>query len=216
MNFNYDRDYYENGLQSGISAYENYRWIPELTIPLAYELILNLDIKRHDTILDFGCAKGYLVKAFRLLHYRAFGVDASHYAINNAPQDISNFVKWQDPKKQVTAAGFSCDHFDWIIAKDVFEHIKYEMIEELLIRLKLIGQNMFVIVPLGNNHIYNAPTNNLDKSHIICEDYFWWTNIFHKTDWTVSSGSSDIAFIKENYKGINNAHGYFKLSQNHE
>ena len=38
MKIKYDKDYYENGVAKGISGYENYRWIPELTYPMAYTI----------------------------------------------------------------------------------------------------------------------------------------------------------------------------------
>ena len=45
----YDREYYEEGLESGKSAYQQYRWVPELTIPLAMTLIDYLQIKKEQT-----------------------------------------------------------------------------------------------------------------------------------------------------------------------
>ena len=35
----YDKDYFKNGIASGKSCYSNYRWLPELTIPMAYNII---------------------------------------------------------------------------------------------------------------------------------------------------------------------------------
>ena len=48
----YDKDYFENGIQTKKSLYENYRWMPELTIPFCSVLIERLNIKEDDTILD--------------------------------------------------------------------------------------------------------------------------------------------------------------------
>ena len=59
----YDKNYYECGIESGKSLYTNYRWMPELTIPMCSRMIEHLKISSRDKILDFGCAKGYSVKA---------------------------------------------------------------------------------------------------------------------------------------------------------
>ncbi len=83
----FDRDYFERGIASGKSLYENYRWIPELTIPMAMTYIDTLGLKKEDRILDFGCAKGYVVKALRMLHRKAWGCDVSDYAIESSDQD---------------------------------------------------------------------------------------------------------------------------------
>ena len=111
----YDENYYERGIETGVSCYSNYRWIPELTIPMAARLIEYLGIAEHQKILDFGCAKGYLVKAFRLLHREAYGYDKSEYAINCVPEEIKDYIR-----NQVDGG------YDWIISKDVFEHIPYQ------------------------------------------------------------------------------------------
>ena len=67
----YDADYFLRGKQTGRSLYENYRWLPDLTIPMVAAMIRHLGIKPDDKILDFGCARGYVVKAFREMGYRA-------------------------------------------------------------------------------------------------------------------------------------------------
>ena len=59
----FDEDYFERGVQLGISGYTNYRWIPELTLPLCETMARYLGISKDDRILDFGCAKGYIVRA---------------------------------------------------------------------------------------------------------------------------------------------------------
>ena len=49
----YDEEYFERGIESHKSCYTNYRWIPELTIPLAFRLIEYLRISSSEKILDF-------------------------------------------------------------------------------------------------------------------------------------------------------------------
>jgi len=71
-NNKYDEEYFESGLATGKSCYLNYRWLPELTIKMAHNIIRYLDLKENEKILDYGCAKGYLVKAFRILDIEAY------------------------------------------------------------------------------------------------------------------------------------------------
>ncbi len=71
----YDYDYFEKGVTSKKSCYLNYRWMPDLTIPMASKIIKFLNIRDKESILDFGCSKGYMVRAFRLLDINAYGVD---------------------------------------------------------------------------------------------------------------------------------------------
>jgi len=202
---NFDKDYFERGLQTGKSMYENYRWIPELTIPLAYEIIQYLEITRDQSILDFGCAKGYLVKAFRLLHFDAWGTDISDYALGQAPLDVKGYLF--DWKRYDQLKG----KYDWIIAKDVFEHIDVKNLQLTLAVLGMLSRNIFAIIPLGENGKYNAGTNDLDPSHVICENHQWWCDFFNDVGFKVRDLNSNIPYMKMTYKDIPNAHGFFKL-----
>ena len=210
----FDKDYFENGLQTGRSMYENYRWIPELTIPLAHEIIQYLGIKRNQCILDYGCAKGYLVKAFRLLHYTAHGVDISSYAIQEAPADVRKHltrIRRDDEDVSYGASVSTLPDYDWIIAKDVLEHIKINNLTPLLKQLSEHTDKMFVIVPLGINGNYYAGTNNLDPSHYICEPLSWWEDLFEKHGFDILRSHNNVDYMKEAYNHIHNAHGFLTL-----
>lgn len=78
----FNEDYFERGVETGVSAYKNYRWLPHYSLPAANSI---KKIYGEVTFLDFGCAKGYLVKALRLLGLDAYGYDVSKYAVENAP-----------------------------------------------------------------------------------------------------------------------------------
>ena len=83
MNNIFDEKYFEDGVRNRVSAYENYRWMPERTIREASSIINAI---KFDTVLDYGCAKGFMVYAMRLLGKDAYGVDISEYAIENCHQ----------------------------------------------------------------------------------------------------------------------------------
>ena len=57
MKIKYDKDYFENGLAKGLSCYENYRWIPELTYPMAFSLCDYLKLKKNHIILEYLCTR---------------------------------------------------------------------------------------------------------------------------------------------------------------
>ena len=198
----YDSDYYERGIETGKSCYSNYRWIPELTIPLAARIIEYLGISDGEKILDFGCAKGYLVKAFRLLHREAYGFDLSEYAIQHVDEDIRQYVSNEFH-----------GHYDWIIAKDVFEHIKYEEIEEWLTKICEASDNVFAIIPLGDGKKYIVPAYELDKTHVIRESLDWWIGVFEKVGFKVLDAVYRVEYIKDNWDKWEQGNGFFVLQK---
>ena len=202
MKNSFNEDYYERGIEKGISGYSNYRWIPELTIPMASRIIEYLGIEESSRILDYGCAKGYLVYAFRLLHREAYGYDISQYALDCVPKEVEKYMV-----KDVKNLGV----YDWVIAKDVFEHIPPRSLKTLLKKLREITKKMFVIVPLGENGKYVVPAYEHDKTHIIRENMEWWNELFTNSGYVVKESKYRISHIKENYSKYKKGNGFFVL-----
>ena len=189
MSILYNEDYFHNGEELGISCYSNYRWLPEITLPFAFRLIEELGIKSDDTILDYGCAKGYLVKALRLLHRHAFGYDNSEWAIDNAPIDVLPYLFHDCPRHS---------RFDWLICKDVLEHLHPEELHETLRHLWTISDRVFCIIPLGNGERFICPENDKDKTHIIKLPMEWWINVL-KEYFIIESAVYEIPGMKERH-----------------
>lgn len=187
----YDREYFEYGVETGKSNYQNYRWIPELTIPMAMTIIDLLGIKPNESVLDYGCAKGYLVKALRMLHRNAWGTDISDYALSKAEEDTKPYLFKPDEMLNNKLS------FKFCISKDVFEHIQEEKLKDILKTLNV--EVLFAIIPLGENGNYIAPANNMDKTHIICQPKNWWINFFNSCGWNNIYTSMEVLGIKDSY-----------------
>jgi SAM-dependent methyltransferase len=199
LNEQYDEDYYERGVVVGKSGYLNYRWMPELTIPMAHYMIINLGISEGRRVLDYGCAKGFLVKALRLLGAEAEGVDVSRYAIENIDAEVRTYCRLidgiDDPNNFV-------GHYDFMIAKDVFEHISKADLRIILVRTRRHCDRLFVAVPLADNDFSNVfiiPEYNKDITHITAKTASWWANLFIEQGWRVHKFSYKFAGMKENW-----------------
>ena len=200
----YNRDYFERGIELGVSCYQNYRWLPELTIPMAMAIVDYLGIMADKTVLDFGCSKGFLVKALRLLRREAWGVDVSKYAIDNVDPAVKNYCFLKGEMENIPNV------FDFCIAKDVFEHIPKE---ELPSELKEINARyLFAVIPLGDGVKYTALLNNCDVTHTICESKDWWIKAFRNNGWDFINFQFEVQGIKDHYYDIYpKAHGFFFL-----
>ena len=70
-----------------------------------------------ETVLDAGCAMGFLVEALRDRGAEAYGIDISEYAIGEVREDIKKFCKVGsilDPLER---------QYDLIITIEVMEHL---------------------------------------------------------------------------------------------
>ena len=200
----YNEDYFERGLQAGVSNYQNYRWMPDFTIPMAMTIIDYLKLTREHKILDFGCAKGYLVKALRMLYRKAWGVDISKYAIDNCHPDVSEYCVKMGTNLHRSLPKL----FDYCIAKDVFEHIDEGGLKFILSRLNC--KRIFAVIPLGDSEYYRAPLNNCDKTHQICANEYWWITFFKENGWEIEDFKLQIPGIKDAYyEKYPDAHGFF-------
>ncbi|HIE83674.1 MAG TPA: class I SAM-dependent methyltransferase [Dehalococcoidia bacterium] len=193
-------------MQLGISGYTNYRWLPELTIPLCERLVQHLSISVEDKILDFGCAKGYLVQAFTQLGYDCRGLDVSEYAIACADSQIKDRLRLQDGNTSVVSL-FGC-HFDCIIAKDVLEHVPYEELDSTLAGIRDATDCLFCAIPLGADGKYVVPEYETDITHIVREDLAWWCAKIRKAGFAIQTAAYRVPGIKDNWSHYAKGNGF--------
>ena len=206
----YDKDYYENGIATGKSCYQNYQWLPELTIRMAYNLMKYLGLDEQDLVLDYGCGKGYLVKAFRLLDIQAFGCDISEYAFEKTDPDVKEYCKLIPPDLKIPFE----EKFDWMITKDVLEHIDEPVLDIVLEQAKNHTQNMFHVIPLGDDSKFRIEAYHNDPSHVQMQDEGWWRKKFEQHGWNVQRFDYQVRGIKENWtRKFSKGNGFFVLER---
>ena len=208
----FNEDYFERGISTGLSLYTNYRWIPELTIPMCHDIAKLLEIRDDDTVLDFGCSKGYVVKGFRLLHYNAWGVDISDYAINHAPEDVRQYLTVIRPGDPLPPPPNEKMLWNITVAKDVLEHIDYDDLHQAVRGIRDATQRAYIVVPLGDGKKYYVPSYELDVTHKIRQPLEWWKSLFETSGFAIDYAGYKHGHIKENWAGTPNGNGFFVLS----
>jgi len=193
----FNEDYYERGAETGKSLYSHYRWMPELTIPMAHHISKYMDLHESEKVLDFGCAKGFTVKALRLLGYKAYGVDVSSYAISQIEEKTRKWCGVIQPQEALVCAE---DGYDWILCKDILEHIPYDMIDLQLKVLYNGGKRVMAMIPLGDGEKYIIDSYELDKSHFIRESLHWWHEKFEEAGFDVDMSTYDMGPFKKNWQ----------------
>ncbi len=205
---NYNEEYFENGITSGKSGYQDYRWMPERTIKFAHKIIKELGLRDGDRVLDFGCAKGYLVKAFRILDIDAYGCDISEYAMSEADKDIAPYlVEIKNGKIPFD------ERFEHVISKDVFEHLDIAGLEKTLDECARVSDKLFSVIPLGNGKKYIVPQYEDDVTHILRKSREWWEDRFEQKGWRVNRFSYLVKGMKDNWARFPKGNGFFFLEK---
>ncbi len=118
-NKNFGKEFFDSAKdESGVfKSYYFEDWYPSF-------YFLATSIKKHvnpQRVLDIGCAKGFLVKAFKNIGIEAWGVDISKYALSNAPRDIQRRLYQVDLNKGVLP--FKKNYFDLITFLGTIEYL---------------------------------------------------------------------------------------------
>jgi SAM-dependent methyltransferase len=164
----YDENYFENGVYSGKSGYNGYVWNNDF---LEMATRLN-EYFKPIKVLDIGCAKGFLVKAFTQLGVNAFGIEYSDYAFEKADSEIKDRITLGSITKRTI---YRNKEFDLITCYDVLEHLTDEEVIFAISEIKRIS-NKIVTIKMPFEH-YDW---DLDKSHIGIQPKEIWIERFEK------------------------------------
>ena len=193
----FNKDYYEDGDRKKLSGYQEYKWMPTRSIPEAVDIINTFDF---NTCLEFGCAKGFLVHALRILGKEAYGEDISEYAIKNSHPKVKNFLSLPNDKK-----------YDLIIAKDILEHVEESDLPELLNRFTKKADQFFFVIPLGDNNLFRIREYEVDITHVTKKDEEWWMELFKNCGIKIDSFRYSLGSVKEKWiKPYPYGNGFFK------
>ena len=145
----YNEDYFENGTVCGISGYFNYHWMPEMTLRMVHHMIQTLAILESDIVLDFGCAKGYMLYdlAQQLPNITVKGIDVSNWAIENSHPSVSSFLEVRDAKD---LGIFKDKEFDLVVSINTVHNLPLEECKQSLRELERVGKACFVTVDSWN------------------------------------------------------------------
>ena len=195
----YNEDYYQNGIEKGISLYEDYRWRPDISFPIAQAI---KDTYPGCSVLDFGCARGGVLRALYALGVDACGVETSEYCLKNC---FSEFVGTTIPEENVFERRI-------IFCKDVLEHISEP--EEILKELRMKNYGGLFIIPLGDNEKYRIPEYHKDITHKVAENEEYWCYLFKRTGWKVDAVRYELGDIKYKWREKHRyGNGFFFVSR---
>ena len=159
----YNEEYYHNSC--GPIPYEEPEHWENFFGIVADKIVSDLHPK---TVLDAGCAMGYLVTALRDRGVEAYGIDVSNYAISKVREDIKPFC----------VVGSLCEDIDHSILPERFDVItSIEVLEHLeeqdgITAIKNICEMTDCVV------FSSTPDDVTEPTHINVQQREYWTKLF--------------------------------------
>ena len=160
----YDENYYNSiNYSDYLSRANKYRATAKDLSNLLESLSI---IKQGSSLLDYGCAVGFLSDALNSLGYKCKGYD------------ISEWAKQQARSKGVEILDKFEGDFDCVFYLDVLEHMTDE---EITTCFKSINTNYSIIrIPCSTDggKTYHLKVSNQDPTHVNCKTKKEWNTFF--------------------------------------
>ncbi len=141
-----------------------YRDFPINDLKMKYLLARN-----PKSVLEVGCAFGFMVARLRRAGVKAFGMDVSEYALAQAPQEAKGFLKCASADQLPYADG----EFDIVYSASVLEHLPAEMLAAAIKEIVRVGKRGVISVTPGDSAHFTE-----DPTHQTRQPLAWWREQF--------------------------------------
>lgn len=109
------------------------------------------------SVLEVGCAKGFVVEDLRALGIEAYGLDVSQYCYDQAAPAVQPFLTVGDALTVLQT--YSRNQFDWLFSMRFFECIPDSDIQPIIDAMDFCSRNMFHQIGTQENpNFYNIKT----------------------------------------------------------
>lgn len=160
----YNAEYYHSGC-GPIPYEEPEHWVNFFGM-IADRIVADIHPK---TVLDAGCAMGYLVAALRDLGVEAYGVDISKYAISKVREDVRPFCKVGSLTEPLPSG--LPDRYDLVVTIEVLEHLYAEDGRQAIRNLcQLTDKVLFT----------STPDDFTEPTHVNVQQREYWCRAFFK------------------------------------
>lgn len=164
----YNEEYYHNGC--GPIPYEEPEHWVEFFGMIADRIVKDI---HPQTVLDAGCAMGYLVAALRDRGVEAYGIDISEYAVSKVREDVRPFCRVGSLTEE-----FPADlpkRYDLIISIEVLEHLYAEDGKKAMANLCRHTDTVL---------FSSTPDDFTERTHVNVQQREYWAKLFFEQGFT--------------------------------
>jgi len=154
----YDADYYAS--HCGVPYTWDNPWWPEFFGRIADALVASIGPR---SVLDAGCALGFLVSALRARGVDAHGVDLSEFAIESVPTDLRPFCRVGSLTEPFDR------EYDAVVCIEVLEHLLPAEAEPAI-------EN--ICAHTGTVLFSSTPTDLTEPTHLNVQPPSYWSALF--------------------------------------
>ena len=132
------------------------------------------NLKQGDSILEVGCAKGFVLYEFYKRGFEVTGVDASSYAIEHAPLEIRKRIQFNNTSK----LPFPDLKFDMVLAKEVLPHLEENNALNLISECMRVSRegNVFLEIQCAEDAGGQKMMTTWDPTHKTTKPKAWWVH----------------------------------------
>lgn len=159
----FDKDYYKHCCGEDYSKTEHWEAFFGY---IATNIINKFNPK---SVLDVGCAFGYLVKALRDKGVESYGIDISEYAISMAKEGIKPYLAVQSALDDLPTS--FPKKFDLVVSIEVIEHLYEE--DGLHFIKKICGYSDTILIS-------SSPYDTTEATHFNVQQPEYWAKNFAK------------------------------------
>ena len=143
----FDKEFFDGSRCTGYGGFE---YNPKFWQPVIPDMVSHFGIQPNDSLLDVGCAKGFMLADFKMAFPEMCvrGVDISSYAIENAHPLIKQDVEVAD----CASLPFEEDSFDYVISITTLHNHDYETCKKSLSEIQRVAKKgAFITVDAYRN-----------------------------------------------------------------
>ncbi len=172
----FGREYFDGDRRFG---YGGFHYDPKFWSPVIPDLVRHFQINPDSSILDVGCAKGFMLFDF-LKYYpnlRVAGIDISEYALENSKTEVADFLTLAN----ATSLPFEDKTFDFVFSINTIHNLDRESCGLALREISRVSRKgAFVVVDAYRNEEERRRLNAWNLTALTYMSTSEWRSFFQE------------------------------------